>query len=251
MHLFALIPGQGASQLLRQLADVLGKRSNNSRRVLAGDLDEHREAGIALDEGSDVRVVRSGKKVSFPMPRHSAILNLGGPLADRDHIEDMPLSTLRVVALGVTHPPRSTQLRRQLLFQHAAGLDEEAAIDRFREISACLGGLGTPASASRRSAAATIAARASAPRAIVAPYAAPNDKAWGATPAPRHADQPGLHDRPDCRRCAGSPGLLSMALVRGSGRSAGSTGQPQCHGNLFAFLKPECRKGSSALPPAA
>ena len=37
MHLFALIPGQGASQLLRQLADVLGKRSNNSRRVLAGD----------------------------------------------------------------------------------------------------------------------------------------------------------------------------------------------------------------------
>src|SRR6478752_7032038 len=68
MHLFALIPGQGASQLLRQLADVLGKRSNNSRRVLAGDLDEHREAGIALDEGSDVRVVRSGKKVSFPMP---------------------------------------------------------------------------------------------------------------------------------------------------------------------------------------
>ena len=118
MHLFALIPGQGASQLLRQLADVLGKRSNNSRRVLAGDLDEHREAGIALDKGSDVRVVRSGrKKVSFPMPRHSAILNLGGPLADRDHIEDMPLSTLRVVAFGVTHPPRSTQLRRQALFQ--------------------------------------------------------------------------------------------------------------------------------------
>src|SRR6516165_9900003 len=100
MHLFALIPSQGASQLLRQLADMLGKRSNNSRRVLAGDLDEHREAGIALDEGGD-------------------------------HIEDMSLSTLRVVALGVTHPPRSTQLCRQLLLQHAAGLDEEAAIDRF------------------------------------------------------------------------------------------------------------------------
>ena len=46
-------------------------------------------------------------------------------------LEDMPLSTLRVVALGATHPPRSTQLRRQLLLQHAAGLDEEAAIDRF------------------------------------------------------------------------------------------------------------------------
>jgi hypothetical protein len=44
----ALIPGQGAPQLLKQLADVLGKRRNNSRRVLAGDFDEHREAGIPL-----------------------------------------------------------------------------------------------------------------------------------------------------------------------------------------------------------
>ena len=78
-----------------------------------------------------MRIVRSGKKVSFPMPRHGAILNLGGALANRNHIEDMPLSTFRVVALGATHPPRSTQLRRQLLLQHAAGLNEEAAIDRF------------------------------------------------------------------------------------------------------------------------
>jgi hypothetical protein len=65
------------------------------------------------------------------MSRHGAILNLGWPLADGDHIEDMPLSALHVVTLGATHPPRSTQLRRQFLFQHAAGLDEEAAIDRF------------------------------------------------------------------------------------------------------------------------
>src|ERR1700751_6181887 len=99
MHLFALIPGQGASQLLRQLADVLGKRSNNSRRILAGDLDEHREAGIALDEGGDVRVLCSGKKISFPMPRHSTILNLGGPLPAGEHIEDIALSTPLVLGL--------------------------------------------------------------------------------------------------------------------------------------------------------
>jgi hypothetical protein len=37
------------------------------------------------------------------MHRHGAILNLGGPLADGDHIEDMSLSTLCVVALGATH----------------------------------------------------------------------------------------------------------------------------------------------------
>src|ERR1700758_4206055 len=46
-------------------------------------------------------------------------------------IRPCPLSAVGVMALGATHPPRSTQLRRQLLLQHAAGLDEEAAIDRF------------------------------------------------------------------------------------------------------------------------
>src|SRR5262245_14025749 len=65
------------------------------------------------------------------MPRHGAILNLGRPLADGDHIDDMPLSTLRVVAFGATHPPRSTQMRRQLLLQHTARLNEETAIVRF------------------------------------------------------------------------------------------------------------------------
>ena len=59
-----------------------------------------------------MRVIRSGQKVSFPMPRHGAILNLGGPLANGDHIEDMPLSTLGAVAVGATHPPCSPQLRR-------------------------------------------------------------------------------------------------------------------------------------------
>ena len=75
----------------------------HDRRVHRAFWQRHRcrrEAGIALDERGDVRVVRPGKKVSFPMPRHGAILNLGGTLADGDHIEDMSLSTLRVVALG-------------------------------------------------------------------------------------------------------------------------------------------------------
>ena len=65
------------------------------------------------------------------MSRHGAILNLGWPLADGDHIEDMPLSTLRIVALGAAHQPRSAQMCCQLFLQHATGLDEEAAIDRF------------------------------------------------------------------------------------------------------------------------
>ena len=93
-HLLSTIPGQRASQLPRQFADVFGERGCHSRRILAWKLDEHRKAGVALDECRDVRVVRSGEKVSFPMAWHGAILGLGWPLADRDHIEDLSPSTL-------------------------------------------------------------------------------------------------------------------------------------------------------------
>ena len=72
-----------------------------------------------------------GAEARAAMVSAARSLNLGGPLANGDHIENMPLSTLRVVVLGATHSPLSTQLRRELLLQHATGLDEEAAIDRF------------------------------------------------------------------------------------------------------------------------
>jgi acetamidase/formamidase len=39
---------------------------------------------MALDERRDVRVVRSGEKVSFPVAWHGAVLDLGRPLADGD-----------------------------------------------------------------------------------------------------------------------------------------------------------------------
>ncbi len=110
----------------------LGKRSNNSRRVLAGDLDEHREAGIALDEGGNVRVVRSGKKVSFPMPRHGAILNLGGPLADGDlltgandtHIATLVERNTRFTML-VKIPRKDTTTVVAALAKHIGKLPEE------------------------------------------------------------------------------------------------------------------------------
>ena len=62
------------------------------------ELDDTNSA-IAPDQVA-TGVVAPMKQNAFPMARHGAILNLGGPLADGDPIEDMPLSTLRVVALG-------------------------------------------------------------------------------------------------------------------------------------------------------
>jgi acetamidase/formamidase len=36
-----------------------------------------RQAGMALDERGDVRVVRPGEKISFPVTWHGAVLSLG------------------------------------------------------------------------------------------------------------------------------------------------------------------------------
>src|SRR5215468_659026 len=65
------------------------------------------------------------------MAGHGTILGLGGPLADRDHIEDASLPTPGIVAFGEAHLTSGAQVRRQLLFQHAARLNEETTIDRF------------------------------------------------------------------------------------------------------------------------
>ncbi len=65
---------------------------------------------MALDERRDVRVVRSGEKVSFPVAWHGAILGLSRPLADGDRIDDLSQSALRGTALGLAHLPRGTQV---------------------------------------------------------------------------------------------------------------------------------------------
>ena len=130
-HLLAAIPGQGAAQFLGQFAHVLGERGHHGRRILAWHLEKHHKAGMALDKRRDVRVVRSREKVSFPMAWHGAILGLGRPLADGNRIDDLSQSALRGAAFGLAHLPRCTQVRHQLLLQHATRLNEEAAVDRF------------------------------------------------------------------------------------------------------------------------
>ena len=130
-HLLASIPGQRAAQFLRQFAHVFTERGYHGRRVLARNLEKHHKASMALDQRRDVRVVRSGEKISFPVAWHGAVLDLGWPLADGDHIDDLSQSALRGAALGLAHLPRFTQVCRQLLLQHTAGLNKEAPIDRF------------------------------------------------------------------------------------------------------------------------
>jgi len=103
---------------------VFTERGYDGRRVLVWDLEKHRKASMALDERCDVRVVRAREKVSFPVAWHGAILGLSRPLADGDRIDDLSQSALRGAALGLAHLPRCTQVRHQLLLQHAACLDK-------------------------------------------------------------------------------------------------------------------------------
>src|SRR5262249_1555631 len=60
-----------------------------------------------------------------PMPAESRVES---PTSRRSRHHD---SCRLLLALWVRLPPRGTQPPRQLLLQHGAGLDEEAAIDRF------------------------------------------------------------------------------------------------------------------------
>ena len=130
-HLLTAIPGQGAAQLLRQFAHMFGERADHGCGVPARDLEKHHKAGMALDQRGDVRVVRPGEKISFPVTWHGAVLSLGWPVADRDRIDDLSQSALGVAALRLAHLPRRPQMRHQLLLQHAAGLNKETSIDRF------------------------------------------------------------------------------------------------------------------------
>jgi hypothetical protein len=119
---------------------VLGERADHGRRILARHLEQHRKARLTLDKCRNVRVVRSGEKVSFPMTWNGAILSLGRPLPNGDCVDDLSQSALRGAAFGLAHLARGTQMRRQLLLQYAARLNEETAIDRFvRELHVWVG----------------------------------------------------------------------------------------------------------------
>ena len=114
-----------------RLIKVRAKQEKLRERETRTRFLRRHKAGLALDQRRDVRVVRPGEKISFPVTWHGAVLNLGRSFADGDRIDDLSQSALGVATLGLTHLPRRPQMRHQLLLQHAAGLNKETSIDRF------------------------------------------------------------------------------------------------------------------------
>ena len=131
-HLLAAIPRQRSVQFLWQAARILDQGIDDRLGVLAVDLHQHHVARLPLHQGRDLAVLAAAQQVPFPVARHRPILSRRRTLADRYGVADatVVVGFLRVVA-RTTHRPRMSQVRQQLLFQGAAGLDVKGAVDRL------------------------------------------------------------------------------------------------------------------------
>ena len=88
-----MIPGQGASQLIRQLADVLGKRSNNCRRALRPMFDSIVKRVLRSTRSGDVACVAPVRRSPSHAPAWRDPQSRRS-LADGDHTQDSQ-STVR------------------------------------------------------------------------------------------------------------------------------------------------------------
>jgi hypothetical protein len=105
---------------------------DDAGRVFARNVDQHHIAGLPLNQSGNVTVLPAGYQVTFPMTRDRAIFHLSRSIPDRDCIDDLATRlTLGRCRLSATHNPPTAQMNHQLLLEHAAGLNEQALVDRL------------------------------------------------------------------------------------------------------------------------
>jgi hypothetical protein len=93
-HLLALVPGQRATKLGRQLGDLARQRRAH---VLGGaavrQVQQDDIAARPLHQRPDRRAsALADQEIALPMPGNSAIRSLGWAIADQDHVPQ-PAST--------------------------------------------------------------------------------------------------------------------------------------------------------------
>ncbi len=74
----------------------------------------------------------TGEIAAAPMTRHRPIFNRGRAFTDRDHVRDLTMGTTFLSCLfGTTDRALGSKMLKQLFLKHAAGLNEQALINRL------------------------------------------------------------------------------------------------------------------------
>jgi hypothetical protein len=115
-QLLALVPGQRSAQLGwkpsergdQRVADCLGG-------VPSGQVQQHREPGVAIDQGADRRpVLLPGDQIPFPMSRLRPVGGLGRALVDHRHLGQGTGAAGIGATMWLATPPAGAQPTRQL-----------------------------------------------------------------------------------------------------------------------------------------
>ena len=76
----AMIQSQRCHDTFWTLANLPDECVHNCVAIFAGHLDHHDEAGSPLHQRGDVAFFGTAQQISFPMPWHGVIFNLGRPV---------------------------------------------------------------------------------------------------------------------------------------------------------------------------
>jgi hypothetical protein len=129
-HFSAVVPGEGAAQLLGQPRDGVGQgRPHASSGEPVREWERQHGAAVALDQGPDRAGPLAEHQLAFPMPGHGPVGRLSGSLADMQGAAELPTSLRQPLAPWVAHRPTGAQTALQLTAQRTAALDEQRQVD--------------------------------------------------------------------------------------------------------------------------
>ena len=121
-----------AGERARQSLRLLDQRRDDAFGVLVSNLDQHHVARMAFDKRCNIAISRPTDQIAFPMAGDRAIFDRRRSFTDGYGVLDLaePVPLHAGVPGSTDRAPRP-QVLKKLLFQHAARLNEQAAIDRL------------------------------------------------------------------------------------------------------------------------
>jgi hypothetical protein len=121
-QLSATIPSQRCHGTFAKLANLPDECVYHGVAIFTFRLNQHDKAGSPFHQRGDIAIFGAAKLISLPMPRYSAILNLGRSVPDRHRIDNLASGLPRGAGcLAPSHDPAAAQMGRQLFLQHSAG----------------------------------------------------------------------------------------------------------------------------------